>query len=180
MHNLIEYSDNYSDSSGSLCQFKRDEIEGNANLTVANSSSFKYKSDFVTDKKVNRTISGVKIAIKIKIKIPLKYLSNFWRSLETLEIKMGCRLKWAGKCILATPVDTANDPIANAVSATFKLTDAKLYVPVVTLSTEDCAKLSKQLSEGSKRPVYCNEYKVIEKRSYNAGASIRELLDCSY
>ena len=52
----------------------------------------------------------------------------------------------------------------------------KLYVPVVTLS----AKLSKQLIEGLKRPVYWNEYKVIEKRSYNAGASIRELLDCSY
>ena len=63
MHNLIEYSDNYSDSS-----------------------------DFVTDKKVNRTRSGVKIAIKIKIKIPLKYLSNFWRSLETLEIKMGWKM----------------------------------------------------------------------------------------
>ena len=88
MYNLIKYSDNYSDSSGSLYQFKRHEIEGNANLTVANSSSFKYKSDFVADKKVNRTRSGVKIAIKIKIKIPLKYLSNFWRSLETLEIKI--------------------------------------------------------------------------------------------
>ena len=35
MYNLIEYSDNYSDTSGSLWQFKRDEIEGNVNLTVA-------------------------------------------------------------------------------------------------------------------------------------------------
>ena len=34
MYNLIEYSDNYSDTSGSLSQFKRDEIEGNADLTV--------------------------------------------------------------------------------------------------------------------------------------------------
>ena len=41
MYNLIEYSDNYSDTSGSLWQFKRDEIEGNADLTVNNSSSFK-------------------------------------------------------------------------------------------------------------------------------------------
>ena len=76
MYNLIEYSDNYSDTSGSLWQFKRDEIEGNVDLTVDaqyipnNSSSFKYKSTFITDR------NGVKIAV------PLKYLSNFWRSLE--------------------------------------------------------------------------------------------------
>ena len=49
MYNLIEYSDNYSDTSGSLWQFKRDEIEGNNNLTVHNSSSFKYKSNIIGD-----------------------------------------------------------------------------------------------------------------------------------
>ena len=76
MYNLIEYSDNYSDTSGSLWQFKRDEIEGDADLTVDaqhisnNSSSFKYKSSFITNR------NGVKIVV------PLKYLSNFWRSLE--------------------------------------------------------------------------------------------------
>ena len=76
MYNLIEYSDNYSDTSGSLWQFKRDEIEGDVDLTVNaqhipnNSSSFKYKSSFITNR------NGVKIAV------PLKYLSNFWRSLE--------------------------------------------------------------------------------------------------
>ena len=53
MYNLIEYSDNYSDTSGSLWQFKRDEIEGDVDLTVDaqhipnNSSSFKYKSSFI-------------------------------------------------------------------------------------------------------------------------------------
>ena len=53
MYNLLEYSDNYSDTSGSLWQFKRDEIEGYADLTVDNhipnnSSSYKYKSSFIT------------------------------------------------------------------------------------------------------------------------------------
>ena len=43
MYNLIEYTNNYSDTSGSSWQFKRDEIEGNADLTVDNSSSYKYK-----------------------------------------------------------------------------------------------------------------------------------------
>ena len=76
MYNLIEYSDNYSDTSGSLWQFKIDEIEGDVDLTLEddhipnNSSSFKYKSIFITNR------NGVKIAL------PIKYLSNFWRSLE--------------------------------------------------------------------------------------------------
>ena len=75
IYNLIEYSDNYSDTWWSLWRFKRDEIEGNANLTVDgnhipnNSSSYKYKSSFIANR------NGVKIAV------PLKCLSNFWRSL---------------------------------------------------------------------------------------------------
>ena len=76
MDNLIEYSDNYSDTSGSLWQFKIGEIEGDVDLTLEddhipnNSSSFKCKSIFIANR------NGVKIAL------PLKYLSNFWRSLE--------------------------------------------------------------------------------------------------
>ena len=56
MYNLIQYSDNYSDTSGSLWQFKRDEIEGNVDLTVStdhipnNSSSYTYKSSFITNR----------------------------------------------------------------------------------------------------------------------------------
>ena len=90
MYNLIEYSDNYSDTSGSLWQFKRDEIEGDVDLTVDaqhipnNSSSFKYKSSFITNR------NGVKIVV------PLKYLSNFWRSLEMplINYKAELSLKW--------------------------------------------------------------------------------------
>ena len=47
MYNFTGYSDNYSDTSGSLWQFKRDEIIGNINLTNSNSSSFKYKSNLI-------------------------------------------------------------------------------------------------------------------------------------
>ena len=76
LFNLIEYSDNYSDTSGSLLQFKRDEMEEDVDLTLDvnhipnNSSSFKYKSSFITNR------NGVKITV------PLKYLSNIWKSLE--------------------------------------------------------------------------------------------------
>ena len=74
---------------------------------------------------------------------------------------------------------------ANASSSTFEITDAKLYVPVVTLSTEDNAKLKKQFSEGFKRPVYWNKYKVTDNKvaeitDANAEKHIRELLDSSY
>ena len=66
MYNLIEYSDNYSDTSGSLWQFKRDEIEGNVDLTVDdnhipnNSSSSKYKSSCI------RNRNGVEIVVPLK------------------------------------------------------------------------------------------------------------------
>ena len=79
MLNLIKYSDNVSDASGSLWQFERDEIIGNINLTNNNSSSFKYKSNLFGDTVEDGANRKKEI---IKIAVPLKYLSNFWRSLE--------------------------------------------------------------------------------------------------
>ena len=74
---MIEYSDKYSDTSGSLWQFQRDEIENNANVSGAYSSSFEYKSKFVNNIDNTVKLKGVKIIV-----LPLKYLSNFWRSTE--------------------------------------------------------------------------------------------------
>ena len=109
---MIEYSDNYSDSSGSLWQFKRGEIEEDIDLTVDdnhvpnNSSSFKYKSSLITNK------NGVNIAV------PLKYLSNFWRSLEVplINCKVQLSLSWDPNCVLSNLVG----------ASTFMTTDAKL------------------------------------------------------
>ena len=72
-----------------------------------------------------------------------------------------------------------------ANTATFKIFDAKLYLPIVTLSAEDNAKLSKLLSEGFKRSIYWNKYKVIDNILVEIAANneekyIRELLDSSY
>ena len=72
-------------------------------------------------------------------------------------------LTWSENCELSNV----------AGNSTFKITDAKLYVPVVTLSREDRAKLSKLLTEGFKRSVYWNEYKVIPEQIYNASNDIR-------
>ena len=60
------------------------------------------------------------------------------------------------------------------------ITDSKLYVPVVTLSIEDDATLTKLLNDGFKRSVYWNKYKVIPNKAYNQNNYIRELLDASY
>ena len=84
MYNLIEYSDNYSDTFGSLWQFKRDKQPVNNNgafidITAENSSSFKYKSNLIGDTVVDGANSKKEDVI---IAVPLKYLSNFWRSLE--------------------------------------------------------------------------------------------------
>ena len=67
-----------------------------------------------------------------------------------------------------------------AGNTTFTITDAKLYVPVVTLSIEDNAKLMKLLNEGFKRSVYWSKYKVVPNKTYNQNNYIRELLDASF
>ena len=66
-------------------------------------------------------------------------MSNFWISLELplINCKIELLLKWHGKCILSS----------SGIAATFAITDTKLYVPIVTLKTEDNAKLWKLLSE---------------------------------
>ena len=76
MYNLIEYSDNHSHISGSLWQFKRVEIDNDADVTTDGRSSFKYKSDLIVNVEADGTVKNVKIAVL------LKYLSSFWRSLE--------------------------------------------------------------------------------------------------
>ena len=64
-------------------------------------------------------------------------------------------------------------------AATFETTDAKLYIPIVTLKAEDNTKLSNLLGEGFKRLIYWNEYKVISNKNYNENEYIRERLYAS-
>ena len=130
MHNLIEYSDNYSDTSGSLWGFKRDEIDNNAEVTNDdNAPSFKYKASLIGNTENNGTKNGVKIAV------PLKYLSNFWRSLEMplINCKVELSLKWIENCALTTAETGANVNVTGTDGATFKATGVKLDVPVVNL-----------------------------------------------
>ena len=80
MYNLIEYSDNYQDSSATLYQYKRDEppdVLAN-NLTQNNSNSFKYKAELLGDP----VHAGGIARRNVKVVVPLKYLSNFFILLE--------------------------------------------------------------------------------------------------
>ena len=86
-----------------------------------------------------------------------------------INCKVELSLSWDENCILSS--------VAN--NSTFEITDTRLYVPVVTLKTEDNGKLSKLLSKGFKWPIYWNEYKVIPNKNYNANEYIRERLDAS-
>ena len=81
---------------------------------------------------------------------PLKYLSNFWITLEMplINCEINLILTWPEKCVLS------NDTKAT----TFAITVTKLYVPVVTLSTQDNAKLLEQLKSGIQKIINWNKY----------------------
>ena len=102
MYNLIEYSDNYQDSSATLYQYKRDEPpEANAidDLTVDNSHSFKYKVSLLGNPVVADNIAKR----SVKVVVPLKYLSNFFRSFEMslINYKIKLNLTWKKRmCII--------------------------------------------------------------------------------
>ena len=170
-YNLIKYSDNYSDTSGSLWQFKRDDApvnnDGNPDeVSTVNSTSFEYKSSFIGESTI---VAGNRVFKDVKIAIPLKYLSNFWRSLEMplINCKIHLELNWSKDCVMSTIADT-----------TFK---TMLYVPIVTLSSKDNVKLVKLLEEGFKRPVYWNEYQTkIETRNLDNNNLTRFPLDASF
>ena len=147
MYNLLEHSDNYQNSTGSLYQFKRDEPPDD-NADVANNTlSLVYKSKLIkgTD---NNNVNYVKLVV------PLKYMSNFFRSLEMplVNCKIDLELTWHKDCMIFSANAAANRVVS------FMITDTKLYIPLVTLSTKDNNNLIKQLSDGYKRNIYWNQY----------------------
>ena len=85
--------------------------------------------------------------------VPLKYLSNFWRTLEMplTNCEITLDLNWSENFVIVA-TNVADQVI------TFSITDTKLYVPVVTLSTQYGAKLLEQLKSGFKRRVNWNKY----------------------
>ena len=185
MYNLIEYSDNYVDSSGSIYQFKIDEPPMNdakhpLNVALDNSTSFEYKANLLgkaTDANDNdRSFKNAEIFI------PLKDLSIFFRLLEMplTNCKIHLELNWKNNCVMYGADTYAGGDNANDRETTFKITSTTLYGTIVTLSTKNNVNLTKQLNEGFKRSVYWNEYKSnIETQEADANNPKRFLLNAS-
>ena len=140
MYNLTEYSDNYAKTSVSLWQYYKDETNDN----LADSESFRSKIKITAKSPDNDNEKDVEIMV------PLKYLSNFWRALEIplVKIEFNLILTWSSTCVITN----------SGGDGTFAITDARLYVPVVTLSTQENAKLLQQLKSGFKRVINWKKY----------------------
>ena len=152
MYNLIEYSDNYEKTTGSLRKYCKDIPARNDNNEIVVfrrnnlTDSFNFKVKF-TGRTGN---NGTK---DVETMVPLKYLSNFWRTLEMplINCEVNLILTWSSTCVLiSTKIDGQN--------ATFAITDTKPYVSVVTLSTQENIKFLQQLKSGFKRVINWNKY----------------------
>ena len=133
MYNLIEYNDNYSETSGSLWQYCKDDL--NDNLT--DSESFKSKV------KITGNTPPAGNTKDVEIIVTLKYLSNFGRTLEMplINCEVNLILTWSKDCVVTNSTGERK----------FAITETKLYVPVVILSTKDNEKLLQQLKSGFKK-----------------------------
>ena len=153
MYNLIEYSDNYSKTSGSLWQYCKDipAVNNNGDIVDFNGAnatdSFNFKTKITGQTDNNRRIDNVEIMV------PLKYLSNFWRTLEMplINCEVNLILTWSADCVIIYT------NVANQVP-TFAITETTLYDLLVTLSTQDNIKLLPQLKSGFKRTISWNKY----------------------
>ena len=160
MYNLIEYSDNYAKTTGSLWQYFRDE----PNDDIEDSESFKSKI------KITGKTPDDDNEKDVEITVPLKYLSNFWRTLEMplINYEVNLILTWSSTCI----TDSNG-------AATFAITDTKLYVPVVTLSTQENTKLLQQLKSRFKRVINWNKY-LSKPESFRRNANLNYLVEPSF
>ena len=153
MYNLIEYSNSYSKTSGSFWQYYKDIPAVNNNGNIANfngvsaTDSFNFKTKITGQTDNNGRIDNVEIMA------PLKYLSNFWRTVEMplINCEVELILTWSTNIVIIY-TDVANQ------NPTFTITETNLYVPVVTLSAQDNAKLLPQLKSGFKGTICWNKY----------------------
>ena len=137
IYNMKEYSDNYSKPPDSLWQYYKDEtalidVGASSNFSASKNNSIPLK---FKQKLIGETADGG--TKDVEIMVLLKYLSNFWGTLEItlINCEINCILTWSDKCVLSNDTKVT----------TFAITDTTLYFPVVTLSTQDNEKLLQQL-----------------------------------
>ena len=167
MYNLLDYSKNYSKTTKRFWNYYRDEpnsgAKNNINYSIKDSKSFDYKASITGKLEGNNTEKEVEVVV------PLKHLSNFWRALNMplINCEINLILTWSENCVLTSKATRDANPdvnpaiaaVNNPANATFKITDTKLYVPVVTLSTKDDNNFLEQLKSGFKRTIKWNKYR---------------------
>ena len=151
MYNWLEYSKNYRKTTRNLWNYYRDEP---SDPLSSNSKSFKYNTSIVgKTPEDNDSLTNAKVAI------PLKHLSNFWRVLNVplINCEVELILTWSKNFVLpdmtVRVAQDRNPAIVAPSGATFKITDTKLHVLVVTLSKENNIKHLEQLKSGFKRTI---------------------------
>ena len=164
LYNMLEYRDKYADTTGSLYQYKRPEPRDDNVVNIGTAlSSFKYQSGLVQKQlttpnsenvlvNTNRNFANAhRIWKNVKILVPLKYISNFFRNLKLplINTKLHTELNWTKYSVLCNQNQ----------NSIFQITKCELYIPIVTLNTENNNKLSELLSQGFERNVLWNEYK---------------------
>ena len=153
MYNLLEYSKNQRKTTDSLWNYYRDEA---SDPLSSNFESFKYKTNIQGNTYNVGTGKEGYNANKVgknetEVVVLLKHLSNFWKSLNIplINCEVELILTWSKNCVLADMTVRAaqgdNPAIVAPTELEFKITDTKLYVPVVSLSKENDIKLLEQL-----------------------------------
>ena len=173
MYNLIEYSDNYSKTSGSLWQYCKGIPAVNNDGAVVDfnganaTDSFNFKTKTTGQTNNNGTIN-------VEIMVPLKYLSNLWRTLgmSLINCEVEFILNWSANfVIIVTKIANQNPK--------FTIPETNLYVPVVTSSTQDNEKLLPQLKSGFKRKISWNKYQA-KPELLAQNANLNYLIELSF
>ena len=200
IYNLLEYSKKYKKATGSLWNYYRDESSSGTDAnniihSILNSESLDYKANLGNGVTQNNLTKN-----DVKIVVPLKHLSNFWRNLNipSINCEVELNLTWFKNCVLidksARDANYNGNPsvyeINNPAIATFQIADTKLYVPVVTLLKENDIKLLEQLKLGFKRTIKWNKYSsqmIIRAQNNNLNflidptfTKVNRLLDCKF
>ena len=168
MYNLLEYSENYRKTTGSLWNYYRDEsnsgINGGINYSIMGSKSLEYKANFIEGGVTQNNL----IKNDVKTVVPLTYLNNFWRSLNIplINCEIELILTWFKNCVLISKAREANygdNPVVHKIdnpkNAIFEIKDTGFYVPVVTLSKESDTKLLEQIKTGFKITIKQKKYR---------------------
>ena len=157
---------NYKKTTGNLWNYYRDQ-PGDNNIThsILNSESFDYKASFMENGATHDNLTKN----DIKVVVPLKHLSSFWRQLDIplINSEVELILTWFKNRVLTDKSTREANYGANSVvyeidnpeNAIFKITDLKFFFPVVTLSKENDIKLLKQLKIGLKKTIKWSKYR---------------------